>query len=185
VPTRVKVRNRGTGEAVEMDLEPDKTVQEVLESAAGYWGQDASAFALRRGRRTLRGRDSILDANVQDRDELEFLPMIETSRPTLLLEAPGAAPLEVTEDVTLGRNDLAGLLPDPIHTKWVSRRHFTITFREGSFFLEDGATGVGSKNGTTINGRDVHGQGAVPLRDGDTVGVGGALDLRVRIVGPE
>lgn len=59
----------------------------------------------------------------------------------------------------------------------VSRRHARVTVRGSEAFLED----LGSKNGTTVNGRPP--DGSCPLRHGDAVLVGSVL-FTVRIAAP-
>ena len=185
MPTRVKVRNPEMGTAVDMDLEPDSTVQEVLDSAAGYWGKVTSEYALRRGPRVLRARATIVEASLQDGDLLEFVTVEVASRPTLFLEVAGHPSLEVKGEIVLGRRDLESFLGDRSEGKWISRRQLSFTLREGAFYVEDGADGTPSTNGTTVNGQDIRGRGRSPLRDGDGLGVGGALEFRVRVVQPE
>lgn len=71
---RVRVRNAETGASVEMELEPENTVEEIIESAAGYWQKDAGAYVLRRGKSLLRGQETIVEAGVGNGDGLELIP---------------------------------------------------------------------------------------------------------------
>ncbi len=71
---RVKVRNAETGGTVDMELEEENTVQEIIEGAAGYWEKDAGAYVLRKGKRLLRGQQTVLDAGIGNSDDLELIP---------------------------------------------------------------------------------------------------------------
>ncbi len=71
---RVKVRNAETGGTVDMELEEENTVQEIIEGAAGYWEKDAGAYVLRKGKRLLRGQQTVLDAGLGNTDDLELIP---------------------------------------------------------------------------------------------------------------
>ncbi len=71
---RVKVRNAETGSSVDMELEEENTVQEIIEGAAGYWEKDAGAYVLRRGKKLLRGQQSVLESGLANSDELELIP---------------------------------------------------------------------------------------------------------------
>ena len=71
---RVKVRNAETGSTVDMELEEENTVQEIIEGAAGYWEKDAGAYVLRKGKRLLRGQQTVLDAGISNSDDLELIP---------------------------------------------------------------------------------------------------------------
>jgi hypothetical protein len=71
---RVKVRNAETGASVDMELEPDNSVDEIIESAASYWEKEAGAYVVRRGKSILRGNVGIGAAGVRDGDVLELIP---------------------------------------------------------------------------------------------------------------
>ena len=74
MPIRVKVRNAETGSSVDMELEAENTVEEIIESAAGYWEKDAGAYVLRKGKNLLRGQNSVADAGIMNMDDLEIIP---------------------------------------------------------------------------------------------------------------
>ena len=71
---RVRVRNAETGSSVDMELEEENTVQEIIEGAAGYWEKDAGAYVLRKGKKLLRGQQSVLESGLASSDELELIP---------------------------------------------------------------------------------------------------------------
>ena len=54
--TRVTIKDADTGSRIEMDLEPDNTIEETIESAASYWEKEAGAYVLRCGKRVLGDR---------------------------------------------------------------------------------------------------------------------------------
>jgi hypothetical protein len=57
-----------------MELEPENLVEEIIQGAAGYWEKDAGAYVLRRGKKLLRGQQSVLEAAIANNDELELIP---------------------------------------------------------------------------------------------------------------
>lgn len=71
---RLKVKNAETGATVEMELEVENTIDEVIESAATFWSKDMGAYVLRKGKKVLRGGNTLKDAGVVASDVLELIP---------------------------------------------------------------------------------------------------------------
>ena len=71
---RVKVRSAESGSTVDMELEGDNTVNEIIESAAGYWGMSAGAYVLRKGKSLLRGSATVADMGLINDDTVELIP---------------------------------------------------------------------------------------------------------------
>ena len=85
----------------------------------------------------------------------------------------------------VGRQDVSDLLKsqgkDPLQ---VSRKQFTMFKESDSYYIEDGVTSVQDKpsgNHTTVNGKDITGQGKQELNDGDQIGIATVLDATFRI----
>jgi len=74
LPVRIKVKNAETGASVEMELEPENTIDEVIESAATFWSKDMGAYVLRKGKKVLRGGSSLKDGGIRADDVLELIP---------------------------------------------------------------------------------------------------------------
>lgn len=74
MPTRVSIRDADTGNRVEMDLEPDNTIEEAIESAASYWEKEPGAYVLRFGKKVLRGQATIGSCGIREGDLLELIP---------------------------------------------------------------------------------------------------------------
>ena len=74
MPVRIKVKNAETGASVEMELEMENTIDEVIESAATFWSKDMGAYVLRKGKKVLRGGNSLKDAGLRADDVLELIP---------------------------------------------------------------------------------------------------------------
>ncbi len=70
------------------------------------------------------------------------------------------------DELSIGRDEKNTIVIDMDN---VSRRHATVTVREGKFFVND----LGSTNGTYLNDDEIHEE--QPLRSGDLVKVGGAI----------
>jgi hypothetical protein len=71
---RIKVKNAETGATVEMELESENTIDEVIESAATFWAKDMGAYVLRKGKKVLRGGNTLQDASIRGDDVLELIP---------------------------------------------------------------------------------------------------------------
>jgi len=70
----VTVRNATTGMTVKMDLGPNETIYEIIESSAEFWQKDPKAYVLRRGKYLLKASDTVMEANIMNNDILELLP---------------------------------------------------------------------------------------------------------------
>jgi hypothetical protein len=70
----VRIRNAETGGTVDMEMEEDNTVQEIIESATSYWKKDEGAYVLRKGKKMLRGQQTVAEVGINDEDELELIP---------------------------------------------------------------------------------------------------------------
>jgi hypothetical protein len=74
MPIRVKVRNAETGSTVDMEMENENTMDEIVRGAASFWNKNPGAYVLRRGKRLLRGSQTVLEVGLKDADELELIP---------------------------------------------------------------------------------------------------------------
>jgi len=70
----VTVKNATLGAAIKMDLAPNETVYDIIESAAEFWKKDPKAYVLRKGKSLLAARDTVMEANIMNDDVLELLP---------------------------------------------------------------------------------------------------------------
>ena len=99
---------------------------------------------------------------------------------------PDGQPIYFEDDPkVVGRSDVSAYLKsagkDPLQ---VSRNQFTIFQESDSYYIEDGKTSVQdnpSGNHTTVNGKDITGQGKCELNDGDTIGLATVLDVTFQI----
>ncbi|QLH75198.1 MAG: hypothetical protein HPY73_06920 [Methanomassiliicoccales archaeon] len=71
---KLKIRNAETGGTVDMELEMDNTVQEIIEGAASFWNKEEGAYVIRKGKKLLRGQQTVAEAGIVDKDELELIP---------------------------------------------------------------------------------------------------------------
>lgn len=104
-------------------------------------------------------------------DQLELRPLSQNasdgSISSLILELPGP--------IVIGRSSEAQwVIPAPA----ISRKHALMEFRENSWFLKD----LGSRHGSTINGKRLTAQVAVHIHPGDLIGFGGWM-CRCSILG--
>jgi len=70
----VKVKNAETGSTLDMELEPENTINEIIESAASFWHKDPGAYVLRRGKKVLGGNLSVQEISLMTGDVLELIP---------------------------------------------------------------------------------------------------------------
>lgn len=68
------MKSAESGSTVDMELEGDNTVNEIIESAAGYWDMNAGAYVLRRGKNLLRGTATVADMGLINDDIVELIP---------------------------------------------------------------------------------------------------------------
>jgi uncharacterized Zn ribbon protein len=99
---------------------------------------------------------------------------------------PDGQPIYFEDDPkVVGRPDVSDCLKSMgKDSLQVSRKQFTIFKESDSYYIEDGSTSVQDKasgNHTTINGKDITGQGKCELNDGDTIGIATVLDVTFRI----
>jgi ribosomal protein S6E (S10) len=71
---KIKVKSSESGSSVDMELEGENTVNEIIDSAAGYWGMNAGAYVLRRGKTLLRGAATVADIGIVNGDVVELIP---------------------------------------------------------------------------------------------------------------
>ncbi|MGA2157759.1 MAG: FHA domain-containing protein [Dehalococcoidia bacterium] len=79
--------------------------------------------------------------------------------------------------MSLGRSDLRSLAAGPDKADLISRKHLTMDYENGDYYIED----ANSTNGTRLNGESIRGKGKQLLRNGDTIEVADALKLTFRI----
>jgi uncharacterized ubiquitin-like protein YukD len=71
---KIKVKSSESGSSVDMELEGENTVNEIIDSAAGYWGMNAGAYVLRRGKNLLSGAATVADIGIVNGDIVELIP---------------------------------------------------------------------------------------------------------------
>ncbi|MDH4123214.1 MAG: hypothetical protein OEV21_03920 [Thermoplasmata archaeon] len=72
--TVLKIKNAETGSTVDMELEPDNTINEIIESAASFWHKDPGAYVLRKGKKVLSASITVKESNLISGDVLELIP---------------------------------------------------------------------------------------------------------------
>ncbi|MCL1984089.1 MAG: hypothetical protein FWG58_01665 [Methanomassiliicoccaceae archaeon] len=68
------MKNAMIGATLKMDLAPNDTIYDMIESAAEFWKKDPNAYVLRKGKLLLSASDTIMEANIMNDDVLELLP---------------------------------------------------------------------------------------------------------------
>ena len=132
-------------------------------------------------RRSMRERRYLQKAERQPLVELLEQPSAPSRPPAhgaraATLELPNGLEIRLgVEGEVIGRAEVARSLGlDELGA--VSRQHFRISFEDGKPHIED----MGSANGTTINGRNIRGEGSVELQDGDVIEMAGKVSLKFK-----
>jgi len=71
---RITVVNTLNNSSIRMELESFESVEDIIDTAAEYWGKDAGAYVLRKGSKLLNKRQSIDEINLRDDDIIEMIP---------------------------------------------------------------------------------------------------------------
>ncbi|MDR1405134.1 MAG: hypothetical protein LBJ20_06180 [Candidatus Methanoplasma sp.] len=71
---RVTVVNTLNSSSIRMELESYESVEDIIDTAAEYWGKDSGAYVLRKGSKLLCKSQSIDEINLRDDDIIEMIP---------------------------------------------------------------------------------------------------------------
>jgi len=71
---RITVRDTESGSRIEMDLEPENTMEDAIDSAANYWNKNPGAYVLKFGKRILRGQMTVAEGEMKAGDMIELIP---------------------------------------------------------------------------------------------------------------
>jgi hypothetical protein len=71
---RVTVVNTLNSSSIRMELESYESVEDIIDTAAEYWGKNAGAYVLRKGSKLLNKGQSIDEINLRDDDIIEMIP---------------------------------------------------------------------------------------------------------------
>jgi hypothetical protein len=71
---KIKVKSAESGSVVDMELEGDNSINEIIDSAAGYWNMNSGAYVLRKGKSLLRGAATVADLGLINGDVVELIP---------------------------------------------------------------------------------------------------------------
>ncbi|MGE4275141.1 MAG: ubiquitin-like domain-containing protein [Candidatus Methanomethylophilaceae archaeon] len=71
---RLKVKNAEMGKELTLELSPDETIEDVINSAAEFWNKDSGAYIIRRGKQILKGGMKISDLGILNDDVVELIP---------------------------------------------------------------------------------------------------------------
>ncbi len=74
---------------------------------------------------------------------------------------------------TFGREDFIGVAPAD-ELMFIGKEHFKITRDDDGYYIED----LNTKNGTSLDGKDISGQGKRKLTDGDEIVVAKILQIK-------
>lgn len=77
---KISVKDAETGSKIGMEVDPDNTVEEVVESAANYWNKNPGAYVVRLGKQVLGGQTTLGSTQLQDGDVVELIPDPEGGR---------------------------------------------------------------------------------------------------------
>jgi pSer/pThr/pTyr-binding forkhead associated (FHA) protein len=108
----------------------------------------------------------------------ETAPAAEILRAKLVL--PGGSDIALTGGSrSIGRAEMGRAL-NLDELCLVSRKQFTVSFKDNSYFIED----TGGPNSTILNGEAIKDRGEAELKDGDTIEVAGVIKLKFVVQEP-
>jgi len=71
---KITIVNMLNNSSIRMELEPYETVEEMVETAAEFWGKESGAYVLRKGSKLLNKGQTIEEINLRDDDIVEMIP---------------------------------------------------------------------------------------------------------------
>ena len=71
---KITVKNLTNGSTIRVEVEPSDSVSGSIESAAELWKLKEGAYVLKKGKRLLRGSESVSDIGLINEDVLELIP---------------------------------------------------------------------------------------------------------------
>lgn len=71
---RITVVNTLNNSSIKMELEAYEKVEDIVDTAAEYWGKDAGAYVLRKGSKLLNNNQTVDELNLFDEDIIEMIP---------------------------------------------------------------------------------------------------------------
>jgi hypothetical protein len=71
---RITVVNTLNNSTIRMELESYESVEDIIDTAADFWGKDAGAYVLRKGRKLLNKGQTVEEINLADDDLIEMIP---------------------------------------------------------------------------------------------------------------
>jgi hypothetical protein len=71
---RITVVNTLNNSTIRMELESYETIDDIIDTAADYWGKDAGAYVLRKGSKLLSKGRTVDEINLSEDDIIEMIP---------------------------------------------------------------------------------------------------------------
>lgn len=71
---RITVVNTLNNSSIRMELEPYESVEDIVDTAAEFWGRDAGAYVLRKGSKLLNRGQTVDEINLSEDDVIELIP---------------------------------------------------------------------------------------------------------------
>lgn len=72
--TTITVKNVANNSTIKMELEPEETMADIVDSASEYWKKEPSAYVLKKGKALLRSTMTVSEAGLIKGDVLELIP---------------------------------------------------------------------------------------------------------------
>ncbi len=71
---KLTVKNLTNGSTIRVEVEPSDSVSDIIESAAEFWKLKEGAYVLKRGKKLLRGSETVSGIGLINEDVLELIP---------------------------------------------------------------------------------------------------------------
>ena len=71
---KITVKNLTNGSTIRVEVEPPDSISDIIDSAAEFWKLKEGAYVLKRGKKLLRGSETVAEVGLINEDVLELIP---------------------------------------------------------------------------------------------------------------
>lgn len=68
------VKNVANNSTIKMDVEPNETMADIIDSASEYWKKDSGSYVLKKGKSLLKSKMTVSEVGIINGDVLELIP---------------------------------------------------------------------------------------------------------------
>ena len=71
---KITVKNLTNGSTIRVEVEPNDSISDIIDSAAEFWKFKEGAYVLKKGKKMLRGSETVSGVGLIDEDVVELIP---------------------------------------------------------------------------------------------------------------